>query len=106
MTVATAARQAPQQTGFISPLQSAPDVEAQTMLAFLEGQAGDVITKLYAYLERHGQQHRQLDNAATLLAAAGELYAQGDYNRAIGQAYYAYREIAILRSQIPELPDL
>ena len=90
----------------LGPYEQRPEVEARAAAEFMQVASGDLIRKLYHYLEGHSQRFRQLVECTPMVRRAAELYGAGDYTGAFSQAYQAYRGITILRSVIPELPSL
>jgi len=90
----------------LGPFEQRPEVEARAAAEFMQVASGDLIRKLYHYLEGHSLRFRQLVECTPMVRRAAELYGAGDYAGAFSQAYQAYRGITILRSVIPELPSL
>jgi hypothetical protein len=91
--------------GFVVPMQAAPEVEAQTLMSFLQVQTGDLIRKLYSTLEQHGTQYPQLNDCVPILGQAVELYKAGDFAQAFTATYYAYRQWKLVAAQVPDLPE-
>ena len=91
--------------GTVAPMQVPPELEVQTLLSFLQLEAGELIRKLYSSLEEHSAQYPQLNACIPFLQQAVELYGVGAFDQAFAVAYHAYREWKLLATQVPDLPE-
>lgn len=80
--------------------------ESEILGAFLRGLLDDAIPALYRYLKDQAPSHPELGQAVGVLTEASRRYQQDDPGNAFWLVYAAYRFIALLRKQKPDLPEL
>ena len=109
MTAAVFARAAP---GVVLPHDVAPpqgpvgNPEGQLFAAFLQGVSGDLLLKVYRYLEENLERHPQLGDSIAGAMQAVQLYRGRDFLNAFMSVFFVYRYISMLRMAKPDVPEL
>jgi hypothetical protein len=86
---------------------SANDVaDHQAALSFVEDITADSLRNLTTYLDAQAEQHPELGPCVTLVAQAARSSAMRDFNQAFELIWQAYRIIAVVRANNPQLPPL
>lgn len=81
-------------------------LEQQAAVAFTEDVILDALRNLSGYLQKNASRYPGLEAYRSVVADARRALAAGDYQRALGLVFEAYRAVAILRAIRPELPPV
>jgi hypothetical protein len=81
-------------------------IEQQAATAFTEDVLLDALRNLSSYVQKNESRYPGLENYTSVIADARQALFAGDYQRALGLVFEAYRAIAILRAIKPELPPI
>jgi hypothetical protein len=78
----------------------------QAAVSFVEDITADSLRNLTTYLDAQAEQHPELGPCVTLVAQAARSSAMRDFNQAFELIWQAYRVIAVVRANNPQLPPL
>jgi hypothetical protein len=92
------------QTGPSQPLRPV-DVEVAALRQLMHDMTGELIERLFQYIERHRAQHPEVDRMVSLLSGATDDYQSQNYPSALDQIHQLYRHLAVARAIQPNFPQ-
>ena len=93
---------APQVAG--TRAEAPQSLETQAAVAFVSDLGADSLRRLTAYLDANAAHYDELENCASIVAAAARALAARDYAQAFTLLFEVYRTIAVLRAEDPRAP--
>jgi hypothetical protein len=83
-----------------------PMLDYQAAVNLVEGITADSLRTLSAWLEAHAGRQPGVETCVPIVTQAAHCFAARDYAQAFALIWQAYRAIALLRANNPQLPPL